>query len=107
MRVRSDGGADASDVSADQMCSATAAMSERRNSHRKPVYGRIGSSIVRRWCAYSSKASGPTNIFRLPYMCTATNRTKSRPDTAIVAFNATVVPRAFRFAGETSVVATR
>jgi hypothetical protein len=78
-------------VSADQMCSATAAMSERRNSHRKPVYGRIGSSIVRRWCAYSSYECTPPKIgriLRFPHMWNSTKKTKYRPEIAITILSA-------------------
>ena len=51
-----------------QTCATTATSRVRLKIHRKPECGRIGMNIVRRWCAYSSKAAWPANSLRLPYM---------------------------------------
>jgi len=67
--------------------------------------GRIGSNITRRCSAYPLYASGPANIFRLPYMWKRTKKTKNRPVTAMRIFIATVVSRA-RSRGVTVVEAT-
>src|SRR5689334_17299082 len=72
-----------------------AASSTTRMIHSAPPYGRIGSPIVRRWWAYSSKAAGPAKTLRLPYMWASRKPIMIRPLTAISALSATVDRAAF------------